>query len=579
MASRVERLRAWFSETHSAGFELRRHFFFRFFDSELISTPSQWKVVAGGAFAIVASLSIIFVQAYYHKYRLLNELESAEPFQMAMLADALFIVTLAMFLVGLFTTLQWPSLFPGLRDYLALAALPIRMRELFVARFTALLALAGGFIVATNLLPSVILPMVSNGDHNETSHTQIVPLFVACCLAAWFVFFALVAIQGILLNVLSIRQFPRMSLAVQGLLLALILCGLPLVFSIPNLHPFMKQRPEWILWFPPAWFVGMQQMMLGNHEPYATRLAAIGLGAVTVAMVTAISTYLWSYRRHKVRVLESPTVETAAPRFWPAAATDWILPNSRELAMFSFIAKMLARSRQHRLILTAFAALALAIIVESFVSLALAKSFRGFSVQTLALRQATISAPLALSLFVIAGFRYLFRLPVELRANWVFRMNTAGNRLVLLSGVERFLLYGAVMPVALLTLPLEVFLLGPAIGFAASAVCLITSLVLVEVLLIPFDQIPFTSSYMPGRRPLIEVVVRYGIAVAAYVTVLSVVIGWCVQTSGWTLVLSIVLLASWWKARQVRIEAQQIGSLEFEELMEPAIMTLGIERD
>jgi hypothetical protein len=105
------------------------------------------------------------------------------------------------------------------------------------------------------------------------------------------------------------------------------------------------------------------------------------------------------------------------------------------------------------------------------------------------------------------------------------------------------------------------------------------SMVLMEGLLIPFDRIPFTSSYLPGRRPLIETVVRYAVGVALYVSVLSGIVAWCVRTPAWTLVLLAVLMASWWKARAVRVEAQQIGRLEFEERMEPAVQTLSIERD
>src|SRR6266849_9959671 len=161
---------------------------------------------------------------------------------------------------------------------------------------------------------------------------------------------------------------------------------------------------------------------------------------------------------------------------WRAALMARLIPNPRELAIFTFIAKTLARSRQHRLVLSAFAALAVALIFESFVSLVFARGFRGFSVQTPALRQAVVSAPLALSLFVLAGFRYLFRLPVELRANWLFRINEPGNRLIFLAAVERFLILCAVAPVALLTLPLEVSLLGPAEGFAAAILCLLPSL-------------------------------------------------------------------------------------------------------
>lgn len=576
----LHNFREWLEETHSTGFELRRHFFQRFFDSDLVSTPGQWRVVAVGALAILLSSSIIFAQAYYHKYRVLAELDTPEPFRLASIADALFLVTLAMFVIGLFTTLQWPSLFPGLRDYLALAALPIRMRDVFIAKFTALIAFAGAFVVATTLPPSLFLPAMMAGQYAIPSTAQIPAIFVSCSLAALFVFFSLVALQGVLLNLLPAGQFARISLAMQGTLLLVLLCGLPLVFSIPNLQNSMNQRPDWLVWAPPAWFLGLHQVMVGNHEALAARLARISLAGVATAIAAAVVTYLWSYRRHKVRLLESPS---AAPkmerRSWLAEHAGVLIPDSSQLAVFIFIAKTLARSRPHRLVLTAFAAIAAALIFDSFVTLSFDTSAHDFSARTLALRHAAISAPLALSLFVLAGFRYLFRLPVELRANWVFRVNELGNRPVFLAAVREFLLCFAVAPVALLTLPLEMRVLGPGTGIVAAILCLLPSLTLMEFLLIRFEKIPFTSSYLPGRRPLIETLVLYGIAVIFYVSVLSTIVNWCLKSTRPTLVLLALLLGAWWQARRARREDWEFGKLEFEELPEPAVLTLSIQRD
>src|SRR6266481_5569647 len=98
----MQRPRDWLEETHSAAFELRRHFFLRFFDSDLVSTPGQWQVVVGGALAVLLSMSLIFAQAYYHKYLQLNSLPTPEPARLAAMADMLFLITLAMFLIGLF---------------------------------------------------------------------------------------------------------------------------------------------------------------------------------------------------------------------------------------------------------------------------------------------------------------------------------------------------------------------------------------------------------------------------------------------------------------------------------------------
>ena len=136
-------------------------------------------------------------------------------------------------------------------------------------------------------------------------------------------------------------------------------------------------------------------------------------------------------------------------------------------------------------------------IFESFASLALSRGFHGFSATTPGW-QAAISIPLAFSIFVLTGFRYLFRLPVELPANWVFRVNEPGNRRIFLAAVERFLLCWAVAPVALITLPVEMGMLGAGMGFAVAILCLLPSLALMEVLLIRFDKIPFTSAYLAG---------------------------------------------------------------------------------
>src|SRR5262245_28204214 len=127
----ADRFRGWQQETHAAGVELARHFFREFFESELISTPGQMRVVAASVLGMLISAGFVFVQSYYHKYLALNALEDGEQYRLAFLADVLFLVTLAMVVMGIFTSIQWSSLFPSLRDYLALAGLPVRVGEIF----------------------------------------------------------------------------------------------------------------------------------------------------------------------------------------------------------------------------------------------------------------------------------------------------------------------------------------------------------------------------------------------------------------------------------------------------------------
>lgn len=575
--ARLQEFRAWIEETHSTAFELRRHFFARFFDSELVSSPDQWRVVAGGVGAVLISLSILYMPAYYHKYRMLNVADTPDGFNLAIIADALLLIVLTMSLVALFTTMQWPSLFPTLRDYLALAGLPVRMRQIFTAQFTALLTYAALCTLAVTTLPSIALPGIMSGPlYGGGSLRQIPALFISSTLAGFFVFFSLIALQGVLLNLLPLRLINRVSLALQGVILLLLLSSAPLILSIPSLTEQMTARPQWAVSVPPLWFLGLHQVIDGNHEPLARALALRAiLGSLTAAAL-AILAYIWSYRRHRVRILESPVdIPKSGSPAWISALVRRLTPLPQEHAVFTFVAKTLARSRHHRLVLTAFAAIAVALVSESFTAIALSHGALGFFHPGPALQQAAISAPLALSLFVLAGLRYLFRLPVELRANWLFQFNEPGNRILFLRAVAKILLLTGALPVALLTLPFEIALLGPR-GLAVSLLALLPSLILVEIMLIQFGRVPFTCSYLPGRRPVIQTLLTYGVCVGLYVTGLSWVIYMCLRSGVLTTIYIVTAAAIWYRVRRGRAEAWQTGEIEFEEKPEQLIQRLEI---
>ncbi|HUA86466.1 MAG TPA: hypothetical protein VMB85_21560 [Bryobacteraceae bacterium] len=576
----AERLRGWLGETHARHFELCRHFFLRFFDSDLISDPSQARVVAGGAIGILVSLSLIFGQAYYHKYRMLGSLDSPEPFESAVLGDVLFLVTLAMVAAALFTTLEWPALFPALRDYLALASLPVLMREIFAAKFLALLAVAIVVIAAAALPPSVIIPAMMSGPYAAGCGRHVPGIFVASVLGGWFVFFTLVAIQGALLNLLPVAQFPRVSLAVQGILLAALLAGLPFVFSIPTFFNGIAGLPAWSAYAPPFWFFAIDQLIFGAHDAAIVHLARIAAAALILSAAAAVANYLWSYRRHRIRVLEAPSLESAASRFsWPAAAGQRLVPGARALGVFSFTWKSLARSRQHRLILITFGAVAVALISEGFANLIFDGGLRTFAVASEGTREAVIAIPLALSLLLIGGLRYVFRLPVELRANWIFRITAPGHAMELSSAIELFLFYCGALPVAILTLPMETTLLGARTGLEVTLLCFLTSALLIEALLVSFEKIPFTSSYLPGRRTLIQTVIVCSIIAAGYIGGLAALVSLLIRSLTSGSIVAAILGAAWWTIRRARRDSHRNLHFEFEDRVETVVQLLGIERE
>jgi hypothetical protein len=557
-------------ETLSVNLELFRHFFARLFDSEFLSSPGQLKVLLGGVVGILASLGGILAQIFYHKYLRLHELDSPQPYHMALLADILFLETLVMVIMGLFTAIQWGALYPTLRDYLALAGLPIRMRQIFVAKFAALTALAGAILLTVTTFPSFIFPAVFRGRYEDGTFFHIFALFDSLTLAGAFAFFSLIAVQGILLNLTPLRHYGKVALTIQGLLVACLVGGLPFVLSIPNLYRYMNLRPAWAVWVPPLWFLAVHQNQMGIRDPMILELSRRAWIGAAAAFLAAVAAYWWSYTSHRKRVLETTGGETSGGAEWLESLQARMVPDPRHLAVFSFIAKTLRRSQQHRLILTGFASLALALIVEGFL---------GVSPNTRTFRGTSIAIPLSLSLFLLAGLRYLFRLPVELRANWVFRIGSEGHAAELLRGVEAFLYGSALAPLALLSVVVEVPLLGPRAGLAAGILSSLASLPLVELVLFSFQRIPFTSSYLPGRRPLVDVVMAYTLAAVVYVSVLASLIAVCTETAASTLLMATMLLLVWYGLHRARRTSYEIHRLEFEELPETIVETLSIEKD
>src|SRR5947209_13641269 len=395
-------IRTWLTETHSPNVELLRHFLSRFFDSEM-SGAGEWQKVAIGIFAALVSFGIVAVRTYMERYdRMQDAGLSAARILQEIRGDQLTFVGLAMAVAALLTVLQWQSLFPSLRDCLALAGLPITPRQIFVAKSGALLIVFGVFVLAMNTLPAYLFGMVTSGRAPAPAN------FAATAGGCVFIFFTLLACQGVLLNVLPPRAFARLSLVVQACVFMATLGAVPLVG---------RQPTAW--WWPPTWFV----MAGGGSHRNA-------LLAVTLPALVAVVAYLLSYHRYRRLLLEVRGGSTSA-----AATMEWQPGNlaPQELAAFSFIWKTLTRSRTHRLILMAYAGLAFGWITKGALDTP-RPTLRDQGMYGLLITL----APLGIAMLVTLGLRYLFSLPLTLQANWLFQTVGRDGRRSWLAAVERF---------------------------------------------------------------------------------------------------------------------------------------------
>jgi hypothetical protein len=288
-----------------------------------------------------------------------------------------------------------------------------------------------------------------------------------------------------------------------------------MLLFLPHLGAMMgdgNASPDWMSsrlasLLPSVWFLGVYEVLSGFGGRAAYRLAAVGGLAACGSLGGAIVLYAASYQRLTVMALETPEGERPgwigaqiAQRLarMTAAAPAWIRGSHVERAVCAFTLTTLLRSRQHRMLLSLYAAVALALIVAVALPFVLR---RGPAVFTRP-RAELLSAPLVLMFFLLAGMRGLFAIPVERKANWAVRLREPADRFAAVNGVRRAMLALVVLPVTGLGAAGAFTLWGARVGLKHGLFCALLGVWLTELLLAGLCKIPFTCTYFPGKARL-----------------------------------------------------------------------------
>ena len=311
-----------------------------------------------------------------------------------MRADQLTFVGLAMAVTALLTVLQWQSLFPSLRDCLALAGLPVTPRQIFLAKSGALLIVFAVFVLAMNTVPAFLFGFVTSGRAPAPAN------FAATAGGCVFVFFTLLACQGVLLNLLPPRAFARVSLFVQA--------GVFMATLGASRWSAASRRRGGGLRRGSSWSGG------GSHRN--------ALLAVTVPAVVAVVAYLFSYHRYR-RLLLEVRGRSRQPRCRAVGARQPGISPRKNWRPSRSSGKPSTRSRTHRLILMAYAGLALGWITKGALDTP-RPTLRDQGMYGLLITL----APLGIAMLITLGLRYLFSLPVTLPANWLFQTTGRDGR-------------------------------------------------------------------------------------------------------------------------------------------------------
>ncbi|MCU1242014.1 MAG: hypothetical protein JWO71_2740 [Candidatus Acidoferrum typicum] len=443
-------------------------------------------------------VSLLMFEKYGSLIRFLRGNPIFDPYT-ATMPDEYFFLVLSLVVTGAAALWRWDALFLDRRDYTNLVPLPLSLRAIFFANLAAILALAALFTIVVNAASLLFFPMAVVGSQNSFAVWIRFTLghAVAVFTASAFSFFAVFALAGLLMAVLPAALFRRVSHAARFIVAIGLLALLASSFTVPYpLTQLSVPLAHKIAALPPVSFLGLARTIwLKGADPFAATMSRAAISAVALAILIALVAYALSFRRSFIRIPEMADAGPL-PRFRHSVSPlaplhKAIFRAAPQRACYHFVARTLLRSDGHLQILLGFAALGLVLSAEALSSAPNPRSL----VTTQTPSAEFLSIPFTLAYCVILGIRFAFGMPVDLRANWIFRYWLDPNQQDARAIARRVLLLFSLPWLAPAAFFSILFFWGWTAALLHTAILIACTVVLIELLLIRFRKIPFTCSY------------------------------------------------------------------------------------
>jgi hypothetical protein len=565
---------------NSPEWHLTAHFFRAMFDFGILSTAgsdSFKHMLLGGIGGFVA-FGLLVTYLYAGKYAMLWG-GSPEFYRHAVLGDDLLLIGLPMLLASFVTLLVSDSLFPDERDFRILGTLPVRKNVVFGAKLAALILFTSLFIavIHISLLPLMLLTSINPfGDRAVLSRATAWAM--TSLGASLFAVASITAVVGLFVLVLSRSRLNELIGIVRSAMLLLLVLCVPIVLRLPNFGAAFAGGAGWFRFVPPAWFVGLQQVLRGKDDPWSSSLAGMAViaGIVVAMMVATIYTVL--FRHFERLMMRSAATSHTRPAVDRASAVATArVPDANEppasragwppafRAVKQFIVLTLRRSQLHQSVLVGLSACGAGIAMNGLIGANLPGWLWEGGPPPSALAGAAVWMPFGFMFVCGLGVRAALALPMEHRANWIFRLTEADStRRDQMRAVDQAVTACVVgVPVAAAT-PVMWIALGPKAVIAAIVVALV-GLVIVHAVLLDWHRIPFTCSYLPGKRFVAHSLVL-GFAAYTLLTLTGVLLVRAATAGAMqgAVILAALSLAAWYLRRR-RLAAWTETPLMFED--------------
>ena len=390
--------------------------------------------------------------------------------------------------------------------------------------------------------------------------------------AGVFIYGAVLGVQGLASLILPRRLFLRVSGYLQ---LAAICVIMGVYFLQPGFGGLDDLTTGSILrviqWLPSYCFLALYEQLNGSMHPALEPMARRAwIGLATVVCVAAV-TYTLSYWRTLRKIVEEPDIGPGSPRF------GWLprFGDQAQTAIGQFGVRTMARSKQHRLILGFYLGTGLA-----FTSLLLKGSPPELDNPWRDKSMLLWAASIMMMVLAAVGTRVAFALPLDLRANWMFRVIGTRGGPKTLDASRRALLLLSVAPVWLATAVVCLGLWPGRQGAGHLAVLGLLGMILADICLLRFRKIPFTCSYLPGKSR-VHMVLLGAVVVLVAGSNAAMLERHALRQAGSTALMLALLAVAWVAVRRttVALAKREEQELRFEEEVPPAVLGLGLDRD
>jgi hypothetical protein len=405
---------------------LIRHFLERFFNHETASPDGDTKarlVLIALATGLPPFMVAIYLWPVYHRFIGWSpgQTTAGPPPYWTQVNHHFFFALYSFVAMGIVTIFEWDLFFPDLLDVFVLGTLPMAAQRVFLARATAIAVFVLGFLFDANLLAPIVLPMATDPTNLSRFVAGDV---VAVAAGGLFSAASVLALQGALLALLGERLFRRISLAVQGLAVAILVVLMLLFPMLSGVTPALLQSGiAATQWFPPFWFLGMYQRILEGPAalPVFAELARMGAIATVVVVAIAIAAYPVAYARRVRALVEGAGARSVrniavAPLHGLLHTTIVRVPVRR--AIFHFIGQTMLRVPRYRIYLVLYGGVGLSVVAATVLRFSMEGQQLRLSFSADGIRVAIG----IIAFWVIAGLRTAFVSSGNQQGSWAMRI-------------------------------------------------------------------------------------------------------------------------------------------------------------